>query len=109
MDEHGYPDEVELARIKAWPYTDLLGLMEFVRARWMYASDAENTGYFSARGRRYKLSTGGWSGNEDLWGALMGNLMFVALCWQSSRRGGHHIIQIPAPAREAHAAKVEGR
>ena len=78
-------------RIERWPADDFAGLMEYVGARWAY----KEIGYWSQRGSEYKISTGGWSGNEELVGAMMRNMMFFALCWQSSRRGGHYTFELP--------------
>lgn len=87
MDD-GYPDEDELRRIREWPHEGgFPGLMDFVRERWAYADwgwtvDGET--------KTYRISTGGWSGNESLVEALQENTMFWTLCWESSRRGGHY-------------------
>lgn len=43
----------------------------------------------------YRLSTGGWSDNEDMIQALQGNHLFWTLYWETSRRGGHHTFEIP--------------
>lgn len=68
-----------------------LGLMDYIEERW-WAGDA---GYFR-RGRKYLyLSTAGWSGNEEIIGALMKNTMFWMCCWVSSKRGGHYVFEIP--------------
>jgi len=50
--------------------------------------------------RKYKgiqtvyMSTGGWSGNEDIISAMMENHMFLSLYWQKSRRGGHYTFKL---------------
>ena len=51
--------------------------------------------------RRLYLSTGGWSGNEDIMGALEGNDVFFGLYWVSSRRGGHYVFDVPRRASPA--------
>jgi hypothetical protein len=84
MDDDGYPEESELKRIAEWPYTDIAGMLAFVQPRWSYPDR------WWTEGDVLHLSTGGWSGNEDLVGAMMENRMFMALCWISSRRGGHY-------------------
>lgn len=91
MDEHGYPDEGELDSIKKWPFNDFEGLIQYVSERWKYPEFG-----WKQTGRRYRLATGGWSGNEDLINAMNCNLIFWSQCWQSSHRGGLHIFKLPA-------------
>jgi len=89
-DMSGYPDEEDLERIRKWSHDDLLGLVDFVRERWTFADwgwKLEACGLLS-------VSTGGWSGNEELIGALQGNYPFWGLCWESSRRGGHFTFDL---------------
>lgn len=93
MDEDGYPTEEEIERIKAWPYTDFGGLLQWINANcWWPGSDYG----FKQTGRKFRLATGGWSGNEEVIDALNHNPMFNALCWRSSHRGGLHIYEVPA-------------
>lgn len=91
MDTAGYPDDQELARIQAWPHDDFRGLMEFVHSLW------HNTewGWTQGRYTSYHLSTGGWSGNESLIGALQLNTMFWLTCWEKSSKGGHYEFLVP--------------
>ena len=91
MDENGYPDEEELEKIRTWDPTDPLGLLAFVCARWHFGDWG-----WHVKGHTYHLSTGGWSGNEDLINAMQANYVFWALCWHTSRRGGHYTLVIPA-------------
>jgi len=99
MDEHGYPDEGELRDIENWPHTDHLGLMRFVQRLWRYPDRwHEEPVYGSLRegreGVEYRVSTGGWSGNESLIYALERNTLFWALCWQLSQRGGYYEFRV---------------
>lgn len=91
MDSSGYPDEQELRTIREWPEMDLPGLMEFICERWKYAEQ----GSFIVREGVYHLSTLGWSGNEEIIGALQQNRIFWSLCWQVARRGGHYEFILP--------------
>jgi len=84
-----YPHEADLKLIADWPHTDLMGLFAFIEERWEYPE------YWHVRGRTIRFSTGGWSGNESLVGALQDNRMAWVLCWQSSKRGGHFVFEIP--------------
>lgn len=100
MDKDEYPKEDELKKIEQWDYKDFQGLMAYVEERWKYSNyfesfDITDPTYKLKFGIRYKLSTGGWSGNEDIITALQGNAMFWATCWQESKRGGHYIFIIP--------------
>jgi hypothetical protein len=94
MSEQDYPTEEDLQRIREWPSTDLDGLMAFVRACWKYA----DWGWLQ-EGRRFSISTAGWSGNEELIEAMQENFVFWALCWQSSRKGGHFEFELLEPMR----------
>lgn len=86
-----YPTEEELERIKNWPYTDIPGLLEFTKSLWHFAE----WGWSPPLNGVLRISTGGWSGNEDIISALRDNTMFWTLCWQSSRRGGHYEFSLP--------------
>lgn len=94
LDENGYPDEASLKEIKEW---DILkqgvqGLLDLVE---------ENTNLvdfsFSITGKRvlrFEYHTGGWSGNEDVIGALRENMLFFSMYWEKSTRGGHYYFRI---------------
>ena len=98
FDEDGYPTEETLEKIKKWEYSDgWLELMQFVGKAWHWpeyctATDALN--YWDKPVLRYRLVTGGWSGNESIITALEGNFIFWNMCWQESHRGGKHIFEI---------------
>ena len=96
-DANGYPAEQTLDAIRTWPH-DYRALMAFIRPIWKFAtagywreSDAVTRGH---NVRAYTLSTGGWSGNESIIGALCDNTMFWSVCWESSRRGGVYEFEI---------------
>ncbi len=97
-DGEGYPTEAALARIRQWPYTDIYGMLTFVRSLWEYA----DAGYWTEeRPDRVLASTAGWSGNESLIEAMKDNLGFWLLCWESSRRGGHYEFRrVPLPVTQ---------
>ncbi len=87
-----YPTQKELNRIKKWPYTDYLGLAEFVVNLWHWGNPfAKLTG---KKVKILRLVTGGWSGNESIVSALHENQMFEMMCWQKSVRGGLYIYKI---------------
>lgn len=95
-----YPTIHDLDRIAFWPHDDLRECFRFIRSIW-WASDwgwheASATEAFGDRPvQRYEISTGGWSGNEDIVAAMERNHMLMALTWQQSRRGGHYIFELP--------------
>lgn len=102
LDDDGYPTEGALEYVRTFkPLTraDWHKLFEYLKPIWAYA----NVGYFSdsvevdaTTGRKrheYRLSTAGWSGNEDVIAALQDNAFFWLDCWYSSQRGGHHVFR----------------
>jgi len=102
MDVDGYPDDSELQTIREWPLkarADFAALLAFVRERWSYPEYwHEEDAVDDVMGKpvtRYEISTGGWSGNEDLLGALQDNRLLWMVCWVQSRRGGHYIFELP--------------
>ena len=88
MDD--YPTKKQLKVIKNWDATDFDGLMEYLKSVWHWPE------YVTQVGKEYHLSTGGWSGNEDIIYALSKNYMFWALYWSHSRRGGHYVFEARA-------------
>jgi hypothetical protein len=94
-DETGdYPSDESLEFIKKFDCLKYgcLPLLEFIEQIWW----ASEWGY-CLKGKRVKrlyLSTGGWSGNEEIISALHDNFMFWSMCWKQSRRGGHYIFEI---------------
>lgn len=98
--DNDYPSEDELQEIIDWPATPFppryLDLMGKVHRLWMW-QDRFCAGHDQLRKVYvYELSTGGWSGNEELIEALRKNRMFWISCWVQSRRGGHYIFEIRA-------------
>ena len=96
VDKYGYPTKKELKTIIEWEINsnkDVCALIEHIRAMWQYA----DVGYFELKGKHVlhlRLSTGGWSGNEDIINALQKNYVFWLLYWQKSKRGGHYWFRI---------------
>jgi hypothetical protein len=90
LDADGYPTDYALDKIANWCYTDVVGLMDFIKPIWMFAEQ----GYWHQTGNEYSVSTGGWSGNEDIIRALQKNWLFWSTCWVQSRRGGHYIFEV---------------
>jgi len=88
MDEHGYPTQSELDKIKSWSWEDFTGLMDYIKYLWKYPQ------YWEQNDNEYSISTGGWSGNEDIIQAMKENIMFWSCCWYQSTRSGHHIFKL---------------
>lgn len=86
-----YPTEEELNELENFDVIHRLkDFLELLEDLW-------NTDYgsFELTGKKVKtlkLVTGGWSGNEDILGAMP--FMFNSLYWQSSFRGGLRIYKI---------------
>jgi hypothetical protein len=85
--------EKDLELIKNWQpksREDFDSLITFCKDLWTYDSwgDVDEDGIFS-------VSTYGWSGNEEIIGALEQNYLFWAIFWLESRRGGHFKFKLP--------------
>lgn len=100
-----YPDKKELKTIREWNPSDPWGLVKYLMEVWHYDNyirleprwrrDAPNW----RRYKRFHVSTAGWSGNEDRIEALKENYFWI-FYWQSSKRGGHFIFEIPEPEKK---------
>lgn len=93
LDRHGYPTDRALEKIKNWNPADPAGLMAYVKSMWYFVE----WGWHEERqGSKmvYSISTGGWSGNEDLIRAMGNNYIFWHMNWLSSRRGGHFVFEV---------------
>lgn len=95
MDDSGYPTEEELEAVTKWgikSFKDCVLLLNYVRDLWIYPE------YFISfehdNHTVFQISTGGWSGHEELIAALEKNYIFWTFSWYSSRRGGHYEFKI---------------
>jgi len=91
-----YPTEEELNIIEKWDLAkkSVRGLLDDVKSIW-WCSDMG----FQLTGKRVlrlELHTLGWSGNEDIIGALRKNYIFWGMYWKKSIRGGHFYFRIEA-------------
>ena len=99
-----YPEDDDLERLKTWDYSDPLGWFAFAKSIGNYWPD-ELFGWYETDGsggpllnrpvRWFEISTGGWSGNEDILGAMQENAVLWLMTWQSTRRGGHYVFEVP--------------
>jgi len=88
-----YPSEEDLKIIEKWDdLSDPKGWFDFIRDVWdcpEYGWDVKESDRFIT----YKMSTGGWSGNEDIVSAMSKSIMWP-FTWEQSSRGGHFVFQI---------------
>jgi hypothetical protein len=100
LDDDGYPTEDALSIIENWGWEDKRGLFKFMESIWHLRtwgwSEGEEDHEWDKGSQvyRYNISTGGWSGNESIIGALQSNSLLWALAWVQSRRGGHYIFEV---------------
>lgn len=83
-----YPTEEQLATIECWDASDLGGLMAYIKPIWNYS----DCGYWKEENGEYRISTGGWSGNEDIIEVMNRNFVWWSQFWYQSNRGGHYIF-----------------
>jgi hypothetical protein len=89
MSTDPYPTDDELLKIQNWPADDLDGLINYLRNDNIWHP---TYGFSNFDGTRWILTTGGWSGNEEIIGAMQNNDMWWMMHWQSSERGGRYIF-----------------
>ena len=100
VDDNGYPTEELLTIVRNWsPDAGYDELLEFIKNYWRYGDCGYWSGpipykWFSEEGVDYDISTAGWSGNEDIIGALKDNQIFWLTCWYKSQRGGHYTFRV---------------
>lgn len=85
MTKQGYPEEHELEHIAKWKHPYGPAYFEYIKDRWH-----DNGKFLELPDGSYELITGGWSGNEDIIGAMRENYIFWSLWWERSERGGYH-------------------
>lgn len=99
LDEDGYPTEAALELVGKWHWSDMKGWFEFIKSIWWYSEwgwkekDEPHDWGIEETVHRYYISTGGWSGNESIIGAMKENEWTWHFAWLQSRRGGHYIFE----------------
>ena len=103
-DDDGYPTDESLEAIGKWD-GDEREFFAALKPLWKYSDmphqdawcgwhEENGAGIMDEPVRRYNLSTGGWSGNESLVGAMERNIELWATTWVQTRRGGHYIFEV---------------
>ncbi len=100
LNGDGYPTEACLKRVRAWDPMDFDGLARFLCEIW-YWPELIKLGPAPKDGRmQLRMSTGGWSGNEDLVEAIPPQ--WHGMYFESHRRGDHWVFE---SLRERHVPK----
>jgi len=92
-DEHLYPTPENLKTIKNWKciiWEDYRSLAKYICHCWHWEKP-----WVHLHKNILKLSTGGWSGNEEIINCIQKNKMFMMVCFYSQRRGGHYVFKLP--------------
>jgi len=98
LDNSGYPTEEYLQFIRDYK-GDTMPIMDFVKLiceTWYYGSMGYRLTRKHKGTRRLELHTLGWSGNEDIIRAIIGNI-YLTNCLMSYnmwRVGGHYYFEI---------------
>ena len=85
FDDDGYPTEEFLEAVKKWDLHDPIGWFAFIKSGWWMP----DWGWHETT-RRYRISTGGWSGNEEILAAMEGNFVLWSMAFVRYERGGHY-------------------
>lgn len=89
-----YPSEATLQKIRDWDINDCQGVLEFIMGHWKWMGR-------EARPGLYTFGTAGWSGNEDLLGALYESMPWHILHLTSIKLpGGLLCVAISDSAKE---------
>jgi len=83
LDSEGYPTDESLEEIKNYE-----GGGHELLAEVAFLFNVHGRCEFD--GKRWMISTGGWSGCESVIGAMKENTMFWLMCWYMSKRGGYY-------------------
>lgn len=115
FDADGYPSPRTLRTLTKWPIGNFGGALDFLAAGWSYPervsrelSAAEVELVHADLGDRFlRVSTGGWSGNEELLAAFRQNIVGWSLTWRLKTSGGLYIFEYPA-ASSSRADQKQG-
>ena len=98
LDEDGYPTDNALDKIANWDFNDPEGWFKCIESIWYLRScvwSEVRKAYLDSPDKiEYHISTAGWSGNEDIIGAMQKNKILWYYTWVQTRRGGHYIFEV---------------
>ena len=86
-----YPSEEFLQKIRTYDVLENgpCDLIRIIKKEWQWTDYIR----YYPKTKTLKISTGGWSGNEDIIQALSENFMFLQF-WVASVRGGHYTFKL---------------
>lgn len=98
-DSDGYPDTALLMLVQKAPWNKLSDTFQIMKKYWwnsdtLFRTDVSRDEISGETKRMLYLSTGGWSGNEDLIKALQENKEVWNMIWYASQVGGHHAFML---------------
>ena len=90
IDQDGYPTDQYLDWIKSYDITQesAFDLLMDVLDNWWMSYGVKIQRLYRGE-RKVHMSTGGWSGNEDMIQALRSNTLFWPFHFYNHRAGGH--------------------
>jgi aromatic ring-cleaving dioxygenase len=95
MTRPDYASDEVINKIRTWDVTDgsWHALLVFMDDNWPeYGCVRRPTA------NRWEFVTGGWSGCEEIIIAFMDNSIAMSMLWESSHRGGLHVLVEPSTA-----------
>lgn len=97
MNNDEYPTDEQLQSILDFEGTPEQFARELIESLWWHGGFTITQEYddiLDERSIKLRISTWGWSGNEDLIG-VMKQTWFWFMWWSASYRGGHYEFEIP--------------
>lgn len=97
FDSDGYPSQEVLEAISRHTISgteDVNAILEMAKEAWDHDHGRVWEGVSDDGEPVLNFVTGGWSGNESVISALQENLIFWAIRWESSHRGGKTVFAL---------------
>jgi len=78
FNSNGYPSEETLSTISEWGISHYVKWIDFIKSAWDWPDfiSIRESQYKKVKGEVLTLSTGGWSGNESIIGAMKINILY---------------------------------